>query len=76
MECIGVIIALVAKWYKSGWGNKHRRIGFIISVFVQSYWAIYFLHSSLWWLAAYNILNIGLAFRGIRNNKVNTKEKR
>ena len=69
MECVGVIFALIAKWYKSSWGNKHRRIGFTMSVFVQSYWAIYFIHNNLWWLAMYNILNIGLAFRGIKNNR-------
>jgi hypothetical protein len=70
MECVGVIIALISKWYKSGWGNKHRRIGFMMSVFVQGYWATYFLCNNLWWLMAYNILSVCLSVRGIRNNRL------
>jgi hypothetical protein len=69
VECIGVLIALLAKWYKSAHSDKHRYIGFCISLFVQSYWAYYFICSKLWWLAFYNILNVAFAIRGIKNNK-------
>jgi len=69
MECLGVIIAWIAKWFKSSKYKYHRFIGFIFTVFVASYWCIFLSCKGLWWLALYNFVNILLALRGIRNNR-------
>lgn len=69
IECIGVILALIAKWFKSSRYAKHRYSGFIVTLFVASYWSIYFLYNNLFWLCIYNAINICMAIRGIKNNK-------
>lgn len=69
MECFGVIIAWVAKWFKSSKYRCHRFTGFMFTVFVAFYWCIFLSYKGLWWLALYNFVNIILALRGVKNNK-------
>lgn len=69
IEAFGVFIAVINKWFKSSRFKKHRYTGFVGTVFVAGYWSIYFGLHSMWWLTIYNILNIAIAIRGIRNNK-------
>ena len=69
IEAFGVLIAVINKWYKSSRFQKHRYVGFIGTVFVAIYWSIYFGFQSMWWLAIYNVLNLVIAVRGVKNNR-------
>lgn len=72
MEFIGVLLSWISKWYKSGDCNRHRRIGFLFTLFVSIYWMIWFLYAGFYWLASHSIVNIYFGIRGTKNNK---KEK-
>jgi hypothetical protein len=68
-EFIGVAISWVAKWYKSGCNNNSRLIGFTLSIAVSLFWAVYFFLSDMPWLTLNSLGVIGMAVRGILNNK-------
>jgi len=69
LECMGVLLSLLTRWYIAGARKKQRRTGFILTIFAASYWFLFFAYCNLWWLVLYNIINISIAIRGIRNNK-------
>lgn len=68
IQFIGVLLAWISKWYKSNRHRHHRRIGFLLTLFVATYFMIYFLYLKFWWLALYNVTNIFFGLRGTKNN--------
>lgn len=68
-EFFGVSFSWVAKWYKSGDNNKSRWIGFCLSIAVSVFWLGYFALSGMPWLALNSLGVIGIAIRGMSNNK-------
>ena len=51
IECIGVILAFTMKWLRAGKTKRPRFYGFLGVFVVTSYWAIYFVAHSQYWLA-------------------------
>ena len=67
-ELFNVVITNIAKWFKSGKSNKHRRFGFCLTLLSSVLWVVYFVGHEQYYLASNSIITIALASRGIKNN--------
>ena len=68
-EMFNVIISWIAKWYKTGSSNKHRRIGFCITILLSILWGMYFIQTKQYWLTTNTVVGLLASIRGIINNK-------
>lgn len=69
-EFINVMISWLTKWYKTADNNKHRRLGFCLSLLCSVLWCIYFYMHEQYWIALNAFVNLSFACRGIKNNKI------
>jgi len=74
VECIGVVLAFIAKWLRAGKTNKSRLYGFFGVFVVTLYWAVYFVSHKQYWLAFYNVVGFVCGVRGVLNNREVTSD--
>jgi hypothetical protein len=64
-----LVVETYVRWNVTSKKRKRRMCGYVTGVFAQFPWLIVFIHTQQWYLLMLLVLDGGIWFRGIEQNK-------